>query len=443
MAGLHKRNGTWHLRMRVPRRYLDVAGRSEIHRSLRTDSERRARELQPAAEAQILKDLEAMRALTPEMSDTVDQLAAASHIAANEGFLYRPVAELVTAPLDELLGRFAAVERHQGDPKVAKAVLGGVEQTGLRLSQFAAADEQLAAFDNRFKNPNQMRVWRNAKIRAATNLRAALDGADILVEDIDHAVALRHRAWWKRKVAAEGLAIESANKEFANLAGMLRRYYENIARPNPPEPYRKVSLRDRYNDEKRKLEIPTDWIVEKWFAPGAFDNLNAEARDILLISIETGCRQSEIHDLPPEAIVLDAAIPHILVANSDGAHRREIKNLASKRKVPLVGVALAAARRNPDGFPRYRGKGGYSGNVNGRLRTSGLLPTPEHTIGGLRHSWESRMEAYRVSETQRGQMMGHSIKKIRGRPVYGDDVSLEERHKIAKKLSLPVPDHLA
>lgn len=53
------------------------------------------------------------------------------------------------------------------------------------------------------------------------------------------------------------------------------------------------------------------------------------------------------------------------------------------------------------------------------------------------------MEAYRVSETQRGRMMGHSIKKIRGRPVYGDDVSLEERHKIAKKLSLPVPDHLA
>jgi hypothetical protein len=53
------------------------------------------------------------------------------------------------------------------------------------------------------------------------------------------------------------------------------------------------------------------------------------------------------------------------------------------------------------------------------------------------------MEAFRVSETEKGHMMGHSIKKIRGRPVYGDDVTLEKRHEIAQQLSLPVPDHLA
>ena len=97
-----------------------------------------------------------------------------------------------------------------------------------------------------------------------------------------------------------------------------------------------------------------EWIVEKWFAPGAFDGLNEEARDILLMSIETGCRQSEIHDMPSNAIVLDANVPHLRIAFEDGDEKREIKNTASVRCVPLVGVALAAARRHPEGFPRYR-----------------------------------------------------------------------------------------
>lgn len=58
MAGITKRNGTWHLRMRVPRRYVGVEARMEIHRSLRTDSEREARARLPAAEAAVLAELD-------------------------------------------------------------------------------------------------------------------------------------------------------------------------------------------------------------------------------------------------------------------------------------------------------------------------------------------------------------------------------------------------
>lgn len=440
MAGLIKRGTTWHLRMRVPKRYLAVAGRNEIHRSLETDSERRARELLPDVKAKLLAELDQMTVIK-ERPEEADAYRAAQKIAQARGFAYRPLSDLLEAPLEDVLER---VEASSADPttETAKALLGAVEEPALRLSGLVEEVERIAAHDNRYKSENQMRLWRNPRKRAAANLQAALGGKDVLVSEIDHAAALKHRAWWQKKIAAENLSVESAKKDFANMAGMLRRYYESIAQPDPPYPYHRVSLKDRHKAERRKLEIPVDWITEKWFAPGAFDGTNDEARDILLISVETGCRQSEICDLPPEAIVLDHPIPHLRLQFEEGENRREIKNTSSVREVPLVGVALAAAKRHPDGFPRYRGKSGYSATMNNYLRNNGLLPSSAHTIGGVRHTWESRI----LAETKRmdvsGEMMGHSVKQIRNRPVYGDATPLQKRQALAKKVMLPVPDHL-
>jgi len=441
MAGLIKRGNTWHLRMRVPKRYLGVAGRREIHRSLETDSERRARELLPDVTAKLLAELDEMTFIK-ERPESADAYRAAQQIAQARGFAYRPLSDLLNAPLDDVLER---VEASSADPSgtTAKALLGAVDEPILRLSGLVDEVERIAVHDNRYKSVNQMRLWRNPRKRAAANLQAALGGKDLLVTEIDHAAALKHKAWWQKKIAAENLSMESANKDFANMAGMLRRYYESVAQPDPPFPYHRVSLKDRHKAENRKLEIPVDWIVERWFAPGAFDGTNAEARDILLISIETGCRQSEICDLPPDAIVLDHPVPHLRLSFEEGENRREVKNSSSVRHVPLVGVALAAAMRHPDGFPRYRGKSTYSATMNQYMRNNGLMPSPAHTIGGVRHTWESRL----LAETKRmdisGEMMGHSVKQIRNRPVYGDAMGLAQRKGLAQSVMLSVPAHLA
>ncbi|WP_458790593.1 hypothetical protein [Yoonia sp. MH D7] len=293
--------------MRVPKRFLAVAGRKEIHRSLETDSERRARELLPDVEARLLAELDE-KAIIKERPDEASPYRAAQKIAQARGFAYRPLSDLLDAPLDEILSR---VETASADPatETAKALLGAIDEPALMLSGLVDEVESLAAHDNRYKSENQLRLWRNPRKRAVANLMTALGGMDVFVSEIDHAAALKHKAWWQRKITAEGLSMERGNKDFANMAGMLRRYYEGIAQPNPPEPYRRVNLKDRHKVETRKLEIPVDWIADKWFAPGAFDATNAEARNILLISIETGCRQSEIHDLPANAIVLDHPPP--------------------------------------------------------------------------------------------------------------------------------------
>ncbi|WP_340108458.1 DUF6538 domain-containing protein [Pikeienuella sp. HZG-20] len=440
MAGLKKRAGTWHLRMRMPRRYREIDPRSEIHRSLRTESEREALARLPAAEAAVLAELDARLALA-RGGPSGDVFSAAVALAATRGFTYRSAEDLASGPLDEILARLDALKPGDGR-EPARALLGGVEAPSLMLSELVAEVEKISTHDNRYKSAVQMRLWRNPRIRAATNLIAAL-GEDRPVRSIGNAEALRHRSWWRTRIEREGQKVETAKKDFYNMSSMLARYYDSLDEADPPRPYLGVTIRDRHAVKARKLEIPVEWIVEKWFAPGAFDGLNAEARDILLMSIETGCRQSEIHDLPSDGIVLDAPIPHLRLAFEDGDERREIKNTSSVREVPLIGVALAAARRHPQGFPRYRDKRGYSGLVNKYMRANGLMPSPKHTIGGTRHAWESRLKAVLLPNDDRGEMMGHSVASARNREIYGDQMPLKTKLEFAQQVVLDVPAHLA
>ena len=313
MGGLIKRGETWHLRMRVPKRYEAVERRREIHRSLGTDSERVARELVPAVKATVLADLDALLAVK-NGGDKTAAYDAAMALAAKRGLLYRPAAEIAQGPLDLILARLDALKPSEG-PEAARAVLGGVETPGLRLSELVAKVEEISAHDNRFKSEKQMQKWRLPRIRAVNNLIAALE-EDKRVLDLTADDAARHKAAWKRRIAKEGQSHETANKDFAYMAGLLKRFYEDLGRAEPPKPYARVSIEDRHATKERKKEIPVEWIEAKWFAAGALDGLNDEARDILLILIETGCRQSEIHDLPPDAFVMDAEIPHLRRATS-------------------------------------------------------------------------------------------------------------------------------
>jgi len=348
--------------------------------------------------------------------------------------------------LQEVLARVEATRAPDGrpDPVIASGVLGGVNEPTLKLSELVEHAEALSVQDNRFKSAEQMRLWRTPRVRAVRNLIAAL-GGDKPVVEIGPVEARLHRRSWQARIADEGQSSQTANKDFHYISGMLARFYEDIDHADPPRPYAGVSIRDRHAKVQRKDEVPVAFITERWLAPGAFDRLNDEARDILLIALETGCRQSEIHDLPASAFQLDADVPHLRVRN-EAAHdpdaRREIKNRHSERDVPLVGVSLAAARRHPDGFPRYRNKRSYSAAVNKYLKANDLIPQGV-TVGGLRHTWESRLKAAGLHTDDRGELMGHSVKALRGREHYGDEMDLERRQALAASIAFPVPEHLA
>lgn len=439
------RGTTYYIKRRVPRRYRAVEPRSEVWESLKTDSKSIAAQKLERVWGSYIDGWEAL--LAGQDSKAEVRFRAAKELAAKRGFSFLSAQSVSELSLDDLIARVEAAQTRaeEPDPRVAEALLGGVEAPDLMLSGLVAHIEETSAHENRYKSKTQMRVWRNDRIRAARNLIAAL-GADIPVARIGGAEARQHRKWWLQRRAKDDLKADSANKDFTYMSGMLRRFWEDLDHPDPPRPYAGIAIRDRFEKPRRKREVPVDWITGKWFAPSALDGLNAEARDILLISVETGGRQSEIMDLPPHAFKLDDPIPHLVIANEAGEgdedSKREIKNLHSERLVPLVGVALAAAKRHPEGFPRYRGKRSYSAAVNKFLRKNDLLPDGV-TIGGTRHTWESRLKAAGIETDDRGEIMGHSVKAARGREVYGDEMALKMRRDVVESIALPVPDHFA
>lgn len=94
--------------------------------------------------------------------------------------------------------------------------------------------------------------------------------------------------------------------------------------------------------------------------------------------IETGCRPSELANIKPENIRLDAEVPHIRIRSTKD---RELKSGASVRDIPLAGVALEAMRQTSNGFPHYRDRSYVlSASLTKTFKARALFPTKQHRI---------------------------------------------------------------
>ena len=220
MSGLIKRGkGTFHFRMRVPKEYVGVAGKTEIHRTLKTDSARQVAELVPTMRKGILDELEALK-LLHDQPNSADAYRAAQNIVKKRGLNYLPSASLLLAPLEETLVRFEKLAEGD-DAGAARALLGGVEEPGLRLSELVAAVEEYSAHDNRHKNDDQLRKWRNPRKKAVRNLIKSIGNKDILVSEIDATAVQKHKIYWQKKVTADDTKPETANKDFILMRSIL------------------------------------------------------------------------------------------------------------------------------------------------------------------------------------------------------------------------------
>lgn len=434
MAGIIRRGKTWHFRWVVPQAYREVAGRREIVRSLKTDSESEALERARELERKLRGEFEAM--LQGCSLGDPDRFARTVRIAAGLGLPYRTAAEIAAGDLVDILERVDTARRlapAAEKPAIVAAVLGGDERPKLMVSGLVDKALELYERDNRFKNPKQLKRWVTERRRACANLIKAI-GRDIPVEEIDETIAGRHAAWAEEQVKAGRRGMESANKDFAYLSSMLVRYWRALGVKTPPRPYAGISITDKHREPQARRPLPDDWMIEHVINGASTAALNPQARDILIIVCETGCRPSEVYRLPEAAIHLDHPDgPHFRIENSDvNGQKREIKTSQSRRPVPLVGAALEAIRRNPKGFPRYRDRGDWSTTVNNHLRR--VLPEG-CTIYGARHAYEDRMKAAGIPNDDRAAMMGHSQRGARGREVYGE-LTLRQRFEIARRVSL-------
>ncbi|MGK9052122.1 DUF6538 domain-containing protein [Neorhizobium petrolearium] len=418
-----KRGKVFQLRKRVPTRYAPVESRKVVWISLHTDSETVAKQKAPAAWANMIEAWEAR--LAGDTQDAEQRFEAARNLAQTRGHRYLNALQVAKLPLEELQRRIEAIPEKNGKPSrfEGDALLGGVTEPPITIKRALELFWTLAKDRTLGKSEDQLRRWKNPRVKAINNLVEVV--GDKPVAELTGEDMLDFRQWWVERIESEGLTPNSANKDLTHISDTLKTVVK-MKRLGIVLPLTDLTIK---NGEKRQRPpFSVEWIKKKLLAPGALDGLNTEARCIVLGMINTGFRPSEGAGLLPEHIRLDGDIPFISIEPVG----RQLKNAVSKRQIPLVGVSLEAFQQCPKGFPTYRFKDKVSDTVNKFLRENGLLETPEHSLYGLRHSFEDRMIAAGVDERIRRDLFGHSLNRER----YGDGASLEHKHKTLQLIAI-------
>lgn len=437
---LGKRDGWWHYVRRVPAVYAEHDHRRIVRQStkIRVADDPRGIAASKAA-AKINADTEAYwRGLFLGRGDQAKQrYEAARQFTRALGFEPVPGAELVEMPDDEFIRRVRAIQQRgfQPNSEAPDAVLGLVAPPELKLSELLDKYEGTQKATLAGKSEDQMRVWRNAKGRAITVLTEVVAADPALGEDpavarLTRSHALDFREYWQERVSADEVEIDTANKSIGHLNKMWREL-NRIDRMGLNPIFAELRLEGGGSDQRAAFEA--EFVQKTLLAPGTFGELNDEARRIIYVMADSGLRPSEICNLTEATIHLDHKVPHVEVLPEG----RQTKTRDSRRTIPLVGVALAAMKKQPQGFPRYRHNAGtHSALVNRMLTDKNLRPTPKHTLYSLRHCFEDRLTAVEAPEKIMAILMGHKY----SRPKYGAGPSLEQKQRWMQRIAFKAPD---
>jgi integrase len=432
---LTRRNGSWHFVRRVPIEFARFDARGVVKHSTRIKiaNDRAGRRAARVAE----KFNEQLEVFWKELSDGRPQASLSSYDLARSraralGFEYIENDQLVRQLPEARLERLEALVTNglTNDAGARAALLGTEKRRPFKLSKLFEQYEAATKGEVKDLSSDQLRIWRNGRIRAVE--RFVEVAGDKLINEITTDDAIDYCEWWRERVTDDAVDAKTANKDIGQLSRMLKEMSIR-RRLNLPDIFK--GLRLKGETERPRIPYDTDFIQKRLFARDALAGLNEDARLVLYVVADTGLRPSEVVNLQEDAIVLDTSIPYVRVL-PDG---RRLKTEDSRREIPLVGTALAAMRQRPQGFPRYRDKSSnLSATLNKYLLENGLRPTKDHTVYSLRHSFKDRLVAVEAPDSLIDSLMGHKTYK----PKYGKGPSLELKLKYLHRIAFKPPASL-
>ena len=432
---LTRRDGLWHYVRRVPDvvAHLDARGIVKQSTRIHIADDPRGVKAERAAN-RINDDLEAYwkSLLDGQAADAQKRYDAARRRARAFGVEYKTTPDLTEGTVRDLLERARIVR--EASPETEElttiAVGGGEDPPALRLSTLFEAFEELNKAANKDLSPDQKRKWKNPKLRAIANFIEV--SGDLTLLEVKRSHALAFRNWWQGRIIEEDLEIGTANKDIGHLNTMFRAIEQTHQIGLAPV---FAELRIAGERDGQRTAFAPSFVQDRLLADGALDGLNDEARAIVFLIVETGLRLSEAANLTDETIRLGDPIPHVRV-RPDG---RRMKTDQSARDIPLVGVSLMAAQAHPNGFPRYRDKAAsLSAIVNKVMSGRGLLPSDNHSLYSLRHTFEDRLTKVEAPDKVASALMGHKFH----RPRYGVGPSLEQKLDWLQRIAFRSPSRL-
>lgn len=348
------------------------------------------------------------------------------------GFPYLSSTQLAQRPVEDILIRLEALRKSDQVEKDAAALLGGAEKPRMRLSELLDEYEALTRSSRANHSRNQLRKWRDSYARAIANLTEVLKRkyphdqrkGDLFLEEITRDDALDFVDFWQDRIAVEGLHVRTANRDIGGLNSMFT-LVDQRKRLGLSNPF--TGLRLRGGVDRKRPPFKADFVRDRILAPGALGDLNAQAQDILRLLAIYGLRPSEACNLIEETIFLETPVPYIAITGAG----RSLKTNNSERELPLFGEAHEIMKRNPQGFPRYRDKSDALGAILMKtLAAKGLLPTPQHSVYSLRHTFKDRLREVGAPEELIDRLMGHKTDK----PDYGEGHSIRLKLQWLKKI---------
>jgi integrase len=423
------RHGVWHFLRRVPAEYahLDKRGNVKLSTKIKVAADRKGTKASQVA-ARMNATLEAYwRGLTEERAtEAKQQYLDAVRLARSIGLDYQTPSVWATASIEDVLARIETVVANGliNNAPIRKAALGAIEKPPILLSQLYNEFEITQKLALSKMSPDQVRKWKAAKKRAIEIL--VEQRGDKALHQLTRDDALAFADWWEERVINEGIGAGTANKNISHIGGMIRAVNKRL----------KLGLDDVFAGTRieggrdgQRAPFTVEFIRDIILSPGKLDGLNDEARDVVYAVMETGARPSEIVNLTAQCIVLDAEIPHIRIQ----AEGRLLKTEHSERDIPLIGLALEAMKRHPEGFPRYFDKGSsVSATLMKHFSKLELLPTAKHKVYSFRHSFKDRLKAVEAPEELIDELMGHRTDK----PQYGDGYGLKLKLKYLQAIAL-------
>lgn len=424
------RNNIAYYSRRVPRALKKYDSREKVKLSLHTDSPSEAEKRSSV----INEKLEAYwnQLITTGDSHDQDNFAHITEMVRLFGFTYRPSHELAEASSVRLVNRLQAVSQVT-EPMQVEALLGGVPVPELTLTDALNKYWGLAKGELLDKSESQIRKWKNPRKKAINNAISVLGGKR--VSEITRDDIIQFRDWWIDRLGQENLQSNSANKDLTYLKVVISTVSDHSRLGLDVDwLFRRIMLKASVRSER--LPFENEFIQNQLLDLTNHTEMNEEARYFLYAMADTGARPSELIGLLPEEIVLNAPVPYIRIQPRKG---HSLKTPHSKREIPLVGCALYAFEKLPNGFEHYRGmKGGadsLSANLMKHLKSKKLLPTEDHTVYSLRHSFQDNLTAIGVPDRVQAQLMGHKF----DRPEYGKGADLELKRDWLQKICFAVP----
>ncbi|MES1226211.1 MAG: DUF6538 domain-containing protein, partial [Bacteroidota bacterium] len=209
MHHLIKRADKYYFSRRVPKAFKEYDPRSYIRIALKTDSK------QVAIKAAIARN-EELEAYWATLIKTGSIYSSESYTALVDrarllGFAYYYAPDVAQLPFPQIMERFEHLKKHNLNKEHVEAILGNAPTPSIQLSDCLNRFWGYAKNKILNKSPDQIRKWRNPRVKAMKNFIKVV--GDKMVTEVTRDDALKFRDWWIERLENEGLISGSANKD--------------------------------------------------------------------------------------------------------------------------------------------------------------------------------------------------------------------------------------